>query len=141
MSANKDPRAAGRPTFRIDPDRLRGNREENSLTQVRLIAMVHEHRGTHATKDPVKHYQRIERTGKTSQGMASALAAVLGTTVAVLQGEAPEDEGALFIDRLEHHIAEQIAGNTNPALAAEMARDGGAQPRDVAIDLAHRQSR
>jgi hypothetical protein len=137
MSATKEPRPVGRPTFRVDPDRLRGIREEKSLTQVRLIALVHEHMGTHATKDPVKHYQRIERTGKTSQAMASALAAVLGTTVAVLQGEASEDEGVLFIDRLEHHIAEQIADNTNPALAAELARDGGAQPRDVAIDLAH----
>jgi len=137
MSATKDHRSAGRPTFRIDPDRLRAIREEKSLTQARLIAMVHERMGTHATKDPVKHYQRIERTGRTSQAMASALAAVLGTTVAVLQGEAPEDEGALFIDRLEHHISEQIAGNTNPALAAEVARDGGAQPRDVAIELAH----
>ena len=59
MSATKKPRAVGRPTFRIDPDRLRGIREEKSLTQVRLIALVHEHMGIHATKDPVKHYQRI----------------------------------------------------------------------------------
>lgn len=100
MSSTTGPRSAGRPTFRIDPDRLRAIRDEKSLTQVRLIAMAHEHLGTHATKDPVKHYQRIERTGRTSKATASALAAVLGTTVAVLQGEAPEDEGVLFIDRL-----------------------------------------
>lgn len=138
MSATKEPRAAGRPTFRIDPDRLRGIREEKSLTQVRLIALVHEHMGTRTTENPVKHYQRIERSGRTSQAMANALAAVLGTTVAVLQGEAPEDEGARFIDRLEQRIAELIAGGTNPALAAEVAQDGAVEPRDVAIDLVHR---
>ncbi|MBV8035734.1 hypothetical protein [Roseateles sp.] len=137
MSATNEPRPVGRPTFRIDPDRLRGIREEKSFSQAHLIALAHEHRGSQANEASVKHYQRIERTGKTSQAMASALAAVLGTTVAVLQGEAPEDEGALFIDRLEQHIAEQLAGNANPALAAEVARYGGAESRDVAIDLAH----
>lgn len=137
MSAIKEPKA-GRPTFLIDPHRLRMIREEKSLTQVQLITRVHEHLGNRATKDPVKHYQRIERSGRTSQAMAEALAFVLGTTVAVLQGEAPEDESLLFIDRLEHQIAEQIAGGMNPALAAEMARDGSVEPRDLAIDLAHR---
>lgn len=66
MSATKEPRPVGRPTFRVDPDRLCGIREEKSLTQVRLIALVQEHMGTHATKDPVKHYQRIERTDRKS---------------------------------------------------------------------------
>ena len=68
--------------------------------------------------------------------MAAALATVLGTSVAVLQGEAPLDEGAEFISRLEQHLAEQIAAQSNPILVEHLARHGDASPRELAVEFA-----
>lgn len=136
MPSSSTTRAAGRPTFRVDPVRLRGLREEQQLTQAQAIELAHRHLGRPATSSAVKHYQRIERHGKTSQSMAAALAAALGTSVAVLQGEAPLDEGAQFISRLEQHLAEQIAAQSNPILVEHLARHGDASPRELAVEFA-----
>lgn len=136
MPSSSTSRAVGRPSFRVDPDRLRGLRDERQLTQAQAIEQAHRHLGRLATSSAVKHYQRIERTGKTSRSMAAALAAVLGTSVAVLQGEAPQDEGDQFIDRLEQQLAHQIAGRSNPSLVEHLARYGDASPRELAVELA-----
>lgn len=130
-------KAVGRPSFRIDPDRLRSVREEEGLTQAKLVELAYEHLGRPASAAAVKHYQRIERNGKTSSAMAAALAAALGTTVEVLQGAAPED-CLPFIDRLEQHFADQIARQANQALADELVAYGGTSPRGLAIEVAGR---
>lgn len=138
MAAEKTSKSRGRPGFYINPSRLRGLREEKQLTQAQVSAMAQESLGLPVNTGTVKHYQRIERNGKTSASRAKALAEVLGTTVGVLQGEAPEDGAALFIDRLEKHIAEQIACDANQALAAYMAKLDQATPRELAEDFARR---
>lgn len=101
-----------------------------------MVELAHLHLGRPPTSAAVKHYQRIERFGKTSQSMAAALAAALGTSVAVLQGEAPLDEGAQFISRLEQHLAEQIAAQSNSLLIEHLARHGDASPRELAVEFA-----
>lgn len=138
MPAEMTSKSRGRPVFYIDPSRLRGLREEKQLTQSQLSAMAQERLGLPVNSGTVKHYQRIERNGKTSASRAKALAEVLGTTVGVLQGEAPEDEAALFIDRLEKHLAEQIACDANQALVEYMAKSDQSTPRELAEDFARR---
>lgn len=80
-----------RPTFQIDKQRLRALRDEKGFTQSRLSAEVSKLLGTAGTRSEETHYQRIERTGKTSRKMANALATVLGVSAELLQGlERPE---------------------------------------------------
>lgn len=138
MAAKKTSKSRGRPGFFIDPSRLRGIREEKQLTQAQVSALAQERLGLPVNTGTVKHYQRIERNGKTSAPRAKALAEVLGTTVGVLLGEAPEDEAALFIDRLEKHLAEQIACDANQALVEYMAKSDQSTPRELAEDFARR---
>lgn len=58
----------GRPTFQLDADRLRRVREEAKLTQAALARRAHQLLNKpEATADTAtKHYQKIERTGRTS---------------------------------------------------------------------------
>ncbi len=138
MSANTVPKQVGRPSFQIDPDRLRGIRQECRLTQQQVIDRARAHLGRPAEDTAVKHYQRIERTGKTSSAMAGALATVLGTTVAVLQGAAPEDASDQYLDRLERQLAEQMAEQANALLGDYLERNGEASLRELAVDIAER---
>lgn len=111
----------GRPTFKLDPDRLRRIRGEAKLTQAELTERAYKLLGkpTASADTARKHYQKIERTGRTSKAMAQALAVALGTEVAVLQGEAP-DEAPKLIDSLERQLRDQLAAGTNPVLRAAL---------------------
>ena len=108
-----------RPSFKIDPKRLRSLREELHLTQLDLAKRVQDILGKSAkTADAtlVTTYQRIERSGDTSKARAVALAKVLGTTVEILQGgDVPEDSSD-FVSRLEQQLREQKESGNNPAL-------------------------
>lgn len=137
MSPNNVPKAVGRPRFRIDPDRLRCVRNGAHLTQAEVVELAYEQLRRRASSASVKHYQRIERHGNTSRAMAAALAAVLGTTVEVLQGAAPE-ESLPFIECLEQHFADQIARQDNKALADHLSMYGESSPRALAIQVAER---
>lgn len=109
----------GRPSFHIDPYRLLGLRKEAGLTQAEVAKKVYRllrKPGASATK----HYQKIEKSGKTSRATAQALASVLDTPLGVLLGQDPND-AASGIDRLEEQLRQQrAAGNT--ALNAALAR-------------------
>jgi transcriptional regulator with XRE-family HTH domain len=124
-----------RPSFKIDPKRLRDMRKELDLTQREVAKRVHEILGKSAqTADTtlVTTYQRIERTGDTSQARAVALAKVLGTTVAILQGGDVPEDSADFVSRIEQQIREQKESGNNPAL--EHALDQRIKRYDSPID-------
>ncbi len=131
----------GRPTFQLDAARLRRVREEAKLTQAALARRAHQllHKPEATADTATKHYQKVERTGRTSKTMAAALAEALGTTVAVLQGEAP-DETPNWIDRLERQLRERLAAGANLALQAALERqDGATDPvRHLAVQIAER---
>ena len=131
----------GRPTFQLDADRLRRVREEAKLTQAALARRTHQLLNKHrATADTAtKHYQKIERTGRTSKAMAEALASALGTTVAVLQGEAP-DEVPDWVDSLERQLRHQLEAVASPALQAALERESEATDpvRTLAVQIAER---
>lgn len=106
----------GRPTFQIDPARLRGLREEAALTQTQLAERAYKHLKK-SGGSPKTNYQKIERTGKTSVAMAQAFADVLNTTVDVLRGGAPEaPDPVATLDRLKNQLREQLKAGNNAAL-------------------------
>jgi transcriptional regulator with XRE-family HTH domain len=127
----------GRPSFQIDPVRLRGLRNEAGLTQAELAKRAYRHLGK-SDASATKNYQKIEATGRTSQTMAQALAAVLDSPLGVLLGDAP-DEASPAVDRLENQLMSQLESGTNPELyaAIEQARDPGGSNhvRSFALDL------
>lgn len=129
----------GRPTFQLDADRLRRVREEATLTQAALARRAHQLLNKpEATADTAtKHYQKIERTGRTSKAMAMALASALDTTVAVLQGEAP-DEVLGWIDSLERQLRHQLEVGANSQLQAALERESEATDpvRHLAVQIA-----
>jgi len=75
-----------RPSFAVDPIRLRALREENGLTQAALAARVAQQMSKPETDSLVRHCQRGEETGQTSLSYATALATVLSVSVPLLQG-------------------------------------------------------
>lgn len=131
----------GRPTFQLDAERLRRVREEAKLTQAALAGRAHQllKKPGAAADAATKHYQKIERTGRTSRAMAEALAEALGTTVAVLQGEAP-DESPNWIDSLERQLRDQLAVGSNPTLRSALERESDASDpvRHLAVQIAER---
>lgn len=132
--------STGRPSFQIDPRRLRDLRKEMGLTQGEVSRCAHRKLGKSEVNESVavKHYQRIERWGKTSKAMAQALAEVLDTTVAVLQGDAPDQEGEL-VDRVERQLRDQVA-NGQLAMSGEAAGEQAESHtllRDMALNVAH----
>lgn len=109
-----------RPSFLIVPDRLKQLRQDAGLTQLALAKKVHAQLNkSEYTSDAtlVSDYQRIERTGRTSSSTATALATILNTSVATLQGgdptECPED----FIALIEKQLRHVMASGTNDAFA------------------------
>jgi transcriptional regulator with XRE-family HTH domain len=131
----------GRPTFQLDADRLRLVRKEANLTQAALARRTHQLlKKPEATADTAtKHYQKIERTGRTSRVMAEALAKVLGTTVAVLQGAAP-DKMPDWIDSLERQLRHQLEAGASPALQVALEQESEATDpvRTLAVQIADR---
>ena len=129
----------GRPTFQIDQDRLHGLRQEAGLTQAEVAKRAYEHlkKPRAGAETAMKNYQKIERTGRTSKAMAQALAEVLETTVAVLQGEAPDDVMD-SVDRVERQLRDQVAADTNPVLRVALERDPEAENpvRELAANIA-----
>lgn len=129
----------GRPTFRIDPIRLKLLREEKGLKQRGLAYRVYERLGNDdATIESMeRHYQRVEKRGATSHEFAKAIADELCTTIAVLQGMAPEESSSDRVDKLEQHLRVQLAQGGNDALEAAMAAVSESENpiRSLAVDL------
>ena len=108
-----------RPTFKIDPNRLRSLREESQLTQLKVAKQAHailDKSLQTANETILSSYQRIERTGKTSKAMAAALAKVFETTVEILQGGGVPEDSADVVSRIEQQLLEQKKSGNNLAL-------------------------
>lgn len=114
-----------RPSFSISPYRLKSLRKDAGLTQLQLARRVHGllNKGTEPSDATlVSDYQRIERTGRTSTKTAKALAEVLETTVATLQGEHPAEEPRHFIEQVHQQLRGQLDSGNNDSLAARYAQ-------------------
>jgi transcriptional regulator with XRE-family HTH domain len=123
---------AGRPTFSIVPNRLRELRAQAKLTQKALGEAVF---GTasgksdkYDPKTPTNTYQRIERTGKTSEKTARLIAELLAKglkqdpekTLAFMCGGQP-DPPPDRIEEIARQLHKQMETKTNLALQDELA--------------------
>jgi transcriptional regulator with XRE-family HTH domain len=122
----------GRPSFAIDHTRLRALREEKGLTQAALSTRVAQQMGRPETDSRIRHYQRIEETGQTSVGYATALATVLGVSVPLLQGLENPDPHA-YLRYLQKLLAQQLATGENQALRDLLARHAK-EDKEKALD-------
>ena len=105
----------GRPTFKIDQDRLRALRIEQGLTQIAIVQLASPHASAPNTASRVRHYQRIEETGQTSAGYARTLAGILGVPTSVLQGFGTPD-ASMYRRNLQKLLREQLDAGSNAAL-------------------------
>lgn len=110
-----------RPTFKIDPVRLRALREEQGLTQAAVAKKVAQHLGKPVTEDITRHYQRVEDDGQTSIEYAKALATVLKVSVPLLQGLENPDP-FLYLQYIQRLLKEQLGTGTNHALQKLLKR-------------------
>jgi hypothetical protein len=115
--------AGRRDGIALDPVRVKALREEGRLTQEDAGRAVHRLLNSNGSRTSERTqlvtYQRIERTGLTSRKYANALAQVLDTTVAVLQGDTPE-QGPTLARRVEVQLRAQLAAGLSPALQARL---------------------
>lgn len=119
-SMNKTSKPMGRPTLRIDSERLRALRTEAGLTQLELAKRVYARAGREksTSADVMKNSaQRWEAHGAVPPETAQHLAAVLKTTVAVLQGGLPEPAPSR-LDEIESHLR-QLVLDGPPATLSE----------------------
>lgn len=130
-------KSAGRPSFKIDPKRLYRLRESKRLTQEALIVLTYELMGkniNHKTSETLKTtYRRWEKEGRVTPQTAEALAKVLGVTVAVLQGAAP-DAAPSHSEVLQDRIREQIAAG-NEALTKMLDAEAAADRRAIHLSF------
>lgn len=115
---------SGRPSLKLDKQRLRGLRKEKGLTQLALSQLISEHSPTWgrgaSDKTLTTDYQRIEREGKTSQKTAEAIAKALDVSLELLEGKGMPDS-ATYLKHIMLLIREQIAKGNNPALMSDLA--------------------
>ena len=130
----------GRPTSRIDGARLKALRKESNLSRLALAEKVYERAKRSTSQEVMKNSAgRWETKGTVALGMVEHLAAALGTTVAVLQGAAP-DPAPNRIDELENRLHALLAQGPSPALAEALAHlEGEETPtRELAARIANR---
>ena len=99
-----------RPSFKIDPARLRSLREESNQTQLEVANRAHfllKKPSTASEKTILNVYQRIEHTGKTSKRMADAIAQVFDVSVEILQGVGTPKDSADIIKQVRQQLQEQ----------------------------------
>lgn len=111
-----------RPSFKIDPARLRSLREESNQTQLEVANKAHlllKKPSTASEKTILNVYQRIEHTGKTSKKMADAIAQVFDVSVELLQGIGALEEPEEIISQVEQQLLlQRNIGNNDTLLHA-----------------------
>jgi transcriptional regulator with XRE-family HTH domain len=142
---------AGRPTFNIKPDRLRALRKQAGMTQKALAEPVFSVATLKSVvsdpRTPTNTYQRIERTGKTSEKAARRIAEVLAQalkqdpdkTFAALCGGQPEPPPDR-IDEIEKQLRAQLEGGVNASLEQALQRhnDADSPVRELAQSISTR---
>ncbi|MDZ4201910.1 MAG: helix-turn-helix transcriptional regulator [Gallionella sp.] len=128
----------GRPTFIIDPQRLRDLRTEAGKTLLDVAKDIQAKLGMkHPSNDAtlLSCYQRIERTGNTSRRRADALADIFEVTIEVLQGKGtpkPSD----YLARITSLLREQFSTGTNEVLIRALEQSAGtSELNDESISL------
>ncbi|WP_300438079.1 helix-turn-helix transcriptional regulator [Zoogloea sp.] len=114
----------GRPSFKLDKQRLRSLRKEKGLSLVELSNAISTHypnwgRGS-SEATLTANYQRIERTGSTSRKTAEAIAKALDVSLAFLEGKEIPDS-ADYLKQITKLIGEQIANGDNQALLSALS--------------------
>lgn len=128
----------GRPTFIIDPQRLRDLRTEAGKTQLDVAKDLQakldmKHPSNDATL--LSGYQRIERTGNTSRQRAEALADIFEVTIEVLQGKGTP-EPSDYLARITSLLREQFSTGTNEVLIRALEQSAGtSELNDESISL------
>lgn len=108
-----------RPSFKIDPTRLRSLREESNLTQLQVAKKVHcllKKKDDTDEQVILNVYQRIEHTGKTSKKTAHAIAQAFNVSVEMLQGNATPEEPEAIISKIKRQLLEQRDSANNHTL-------------------------
>jgi hypothetical protein len=91
--------------------------------------------GRPGTESVVRHYQRIEETGKTSVGYATALATALSVSVPLLQGlENPDPH--TYLQYVQELLAQQLDAGENQALRDLLTRHAKDDKENALISLA-----
>lgn len=113
----------GRPSIKIDHQRLRNLRKERGWTQYQLSAAIREHVNTWGGEGGDKatliaNYQRIEGKGKTSEKIAGALATIFGKSTAYIKGLEHPDSGD-YLRHIESLIQQQLNKPDNLELQKE----------------------
>lgn len=126
----------GRPSFKLDKQRLRSLRKEKGLSLVELSNAISVHypnwgRGS-SEATLTANYQRIERTGSTSRKTAEAIAKALDVSLAFLEGKEVPDS-ADYLKQIIKMIGEQIANGGNQALLSALA-DLNAPSKDDGLE-------
>ena len=139
----------GRPKFKIQSERLRHLREDAGFTQQGLADAAYARLGKGTdNQSRLTGYQRIERTGKTSQKFASVVAEVLAealgkdgkTIFGFLTGGAPEAPPDRK-DEIETQLRKQLVAGGNAPLQLSLERLSDAEnpvqelARQIAVEL------
>lgn len=114
----------GRPSFKLDKQRLRSLRKEKGLSLIELSNAI-------STQNPTwgrgsseatltANYQRIEREGRTSRKTAEAIAKALDVSLAFLEGNEIPDS-ADYLKQIVKLIGEQIAKGDNQTLLSALS--------------------
>ena len=134
----------GRPSFKIDRQRLRELRDERGLSQADLARALCERLGL-VKQDPdtsTASYRRIEARGRTSRKRAEAIAQILDVTLAELEGIVPPDTG-IYEKRILGLLAEQLR-QENLALKSaldEAGRDDSGSEDEALASMARNVAR
>lgn len=134
----------GRPSFKIDRQRLRELRDERGLSQADLARALCERLGL-VKQDPdtsTASYRRIEARGRTSRKRAEAIAQILDVTLAELEGIVPPDTG-IYEKRILDLLAEQLR-QENLALKSaldEACRDSSGSEDEALAPMARNVAR
>lgn len=126
----------GRPSFKLDKQRLRSLRKEKGLSLIELSNAISTHypnwgRGS-SEATLTANYQRIERTGSTSRKTAEAIAKALDVSLAFLEGKEVPDS-ADYLKQITKLIGEQVAKGDNQALLSALSKLN-ASSQDEGID-------
>lgn len=98
----------GRPSLKIDNQRLQELRKDKGLTQAGLASELCKRLGLEQNEDSrTVSYRRIEARGRTSRKRAETIAQILGVTLAELEGIVPPDTWS-YENRIRDLLAEQL---------------------------------
>ena len=131
----------GRPSFKIDHERLRDLRKDKGLTQAGLASELCKRMGLEQDEDSrTVSYRRIEAFGKTSRKRAEVIAQILDVTLAELEGIVPPDTTWRYENRIRDLLAEQLR-QENVALKSALDEAGWDGSEDALASMARNVAR